>query len=315
MRIINFIKKYMAVIVLLVAIVSLIEPVSFSWVHTSYINWMLGIIMLCMGITLKPSDFKIVFSRPKNVIIGCIAQFTIMPLLAFLLTKIFNLPQEIAVGVILVGCCPGGTASNVITYLAKGDLALSVGMTAVSTLLAPLLTPVVCWLLAGTFVEVDIANMFLSIVQVVIVPIVIGFGIQVLFPNFTKRINEILPALSTIVIALIVGAVVSANAHQLKQVGLLVLLVVALHNVCGFALGFFIGKLLHLPFNKSVAISIEVGMQNSGLACSLAQQHFSVLQAATVPGAVFSVWHNIAGAVLARIYNRNIQNESSTSLS
>ena len=136
----------MAVIVLLVAIVSLIEPVSFSWVHTSYINWMLGVIMLCMGIALKPSDFKIVFSRPKNVIIGYIAQFTIMPLLAFLLTKIFNLPQKIAVGVILVGCCPGGTASNVITYLAKGDLALSVGMTAVSTLLAPLLTPVVCWL-------------------------------------------------------------------------------------------------------------------------------------------------------------------------
>ena len=299
----------MAVIVLLVAIFSLIEPVSFSWVHTSYISWMLGIIMLCMGITLKPSDFKILFLHPKNVIIGCLAQFTIMPLLALLLTKIFNLSPEIALGVILVGCCPGGTASNVITYLAKGDLALSVGMTAVSTLLAPLLTPIVCWLLAGTFVDVNVASMFLSIFQVVILPIVIGFLIQYLFPNFTIRIVEILPALSSIVIALIVGAVVSANAEKLLNVGLLVLLVVALHNICGFALGFCIGKLLRLPFNKSVAISIEVGMQNSGLACSLAQQHFSALQAATVPGAVFSVWHNIAGAVLARIYNRK-NNES-----
>lgn len=302
----------MAVIVLLVAIVSLIEPVSFAWVHTSYISWMLGVIMLCMGITLKPSDFKILFLHPKNVIIGCLAQFTIMPLLALLLTKIFNLTPEIALGVILVGCCPGGTASNVITYLAKGDLALSVGMTAVSTLLAPLLTPVVCWLLAGTFVDVNVVSMFLSIFQVVILPIVIGFLIQFLFPNFTKRIVEILPAMSSIVIALIVGAVVSANAEKLLNVGLLVLLVVALHNICGFALGFCIGKLLHLPFNKSVAISIEVGMQNSGLACSLAQQHFSALQAATVPGAVFSVWHNIAGAVLARIYNqkttKNVRN-------
>lgn len=293
----------MAVIVLVVAVVSLVEPISFSWVKTSYINWLLGIIMLCMGITLKPADFKIVFSHPKNVIIGCLAQFTIMPLLALLLTKIFNLPPEISIGVVLVGCCPGGTASNVITYLAKGDLALSVGMTAVSTVLAPLLTPLLCWLLAGTYVDVNVVSMFMSIFQVVIIPIVIGFVIQLLFPNFTKKISDILPALSTIVIALIVGSVVSANSAKLMNVGLLVLLVVVLHNMCGFLLGFLIGKLLHLSFDKSVAISIEVGMQNSGLACSLAQQHFAALQAATVPGAVFSVWHNIAGAIMARIYN------------
>lgn len=293
----------MAVIVLVVAIVSLLEPASFCWVKTSYINWLLGIIMLCMGITLKPTDFKIVFSHPKNVIIGCIAQFTIMPLLALLLTTIFNLSPELSIGVILVGCCPGGTSSNVITYLAKGDLALSVGMTAVSTMLAPLLTPILCWLLAGTYVDVDIVSMFMSILQVVIIPIVIGFVIQLLFPNFTKKIADVLPALSTIVITLIVGSVVSANETKLMNVGLLVLLVVVLHNMCGFLLGFLIGKLLHLPFDKSVAISIEVGMQNSGLACSLAQQHFAALQAATVPGAVFSVWHNIAGAIIARIYN------------
>lgn len=292
----------MAVLVLVVALVSLIEPVSFSWVKTSYINWLLGIIMLCMGITLQPSDFKIVFSHPKNVLIGCAAQYTIMPALAWILTKLFCLPPELAIGVILVGCCPGGTASNVITYLAKGDLALSVGMTAVSTVVAPVLTPLVCWFLAGTFVDVNVMSMFVSIVQVVVIPILLGFVVQRMFPNFTKKIVEVLPALSTIVIMLIVGSVVSANAERLYHVGLLVLLVVVLHNLCGFALGFCLGKLLKLPYDKNVAISIEVGMQNSGLACTLAQQHFSMLQVATVPGAVFSVWHNIAGAVVAKLY-------------
>lgn len=303
MKILGFIKKYMAVIVLLVALVSLIEPSSFSLVKTKYINWMLGIIMLCMGVSLKPSAFKIVFSHPKNVCIGCLSQFTVMPLLAWILTKIFALPPELAIGVILVGCCPGGTASNVITYLAKGDLALSVGMTAVSTMLAPLLTPLICWVLAGTFVNVDIVSMLLSIFQVVIIPILIGFALQYLFPRFTERMNEVLPALSSIVIALIVGSVVSANAQQLKTVGLTILLVVALHNLSGFGLGYLIGKLLKIPHEQRVALSIEVGMQNSGLACSLATQHFSALQMATVPGAVFSVWHNIAGAVVAKFYS------------
>lgn len=293
----------MALLVLAVAIVSLIEPISFSWVKTHYINWMLGIIMLGMGITLKPIDFKLVFSHPKNIIIGCCAQFTVMPLLAWVLSKLFHLPPELAIGVILVGCCPGGTASNVITYLAKGDLALSVGMTAVSTVLAPFLTPVICWLLAGTYVEVNMLNMFVSIFQVVIVPILIGLTVQALFPKFTERVAEILPALSSVVIALIVGAVVSANAEKLLSVGALVLLVVVLHNCFGFLCGFCIGRLLHLPHEKCVAVSIEVGMQNSGLACSLAQQHFFALQAATVPGAIFSVWHNIAGALFAKLYS------------
>lgn len=310
MKILGFIKKYMAVIVLLVALVSLIEPSSFSWVKTKYINWMLGIIMLCMGVSLKPSAFKIVFSHPKNVCIGCLSQFTVMPLLAWILTKIFALPPELAIGVILVGCCPGGTASNVITYLAKGDLALSVGMTAVSTMLAPLLTPLICWVLAGTFVNVDIVSMLLSIFQVVIIPILIGFALQYLFPRFTERMNKVLPALSSIVIALIVGSVVSANAQQLKTVGLTILLVVALHNLSGFGLGYLIGKLLKIPHEQRVALSIEVGMQNSGLACSLATQHFSALQMATVPGAVFSVWHNIAGAVVAKIYSMRKEKES-----
>ncbi len=293
----------MAVIVLVVAVVSLIEPMCFGWVKSGYINWMLGIIMLGMGITLKPVDFKVVFSHPKNVIVGCLAQFTIMPFLAWSLSRIFQLPPDLAIGVVLVGCCPGGTASNVITYLAKGDLALSVGMTAVSTVLAPFLTPMICWLLAGTYVDVNMVSMFISIFQVVIIPIIVGLCIQRLLPTFTDSMVEVLPAVSSIVIALIVGGVVSANSEKLLSVGVLVLIVVVLHNCFGVLFGFCIGKFLHLPFDKCVAISVEVGMQNSGLACSLAQQHFSSLQAATVPGAIFSVWHNISGTIVAKIYS------------
>lgn len=301
-KILHFIEKYFALLVLLVAIVSFLVPSSFSWIKTSSINYLLGFIMFFMGLTLKPYDFKIVFTHPKNVLFGCLAQFTIMPSLAWILVKLFQLPEELAIGVILVGCCPGGTASNVITFLAKGDLALSVGMTAVSTILAPILTPLIVWLLVGTTVEVDVLNMFLSIVKVVILPIVLGFLVQWLFPKFNNSIVKFLPSCSSLAIASIVGCVVSANSVQLHTVGLIVILVVVLHNVCGYVLGYVIGRLLRMNRKQCIAISIEVGMQNSGLACSLANQHFSALQSATVPGAIFSVWHNISGALLSRVF-------------
>ena len=192
----NYISKYMGAIVVLVAAIALFLPSSFLWVDTWAINPMLGVIMFGMGLTLSPQDFRIVFSRPKDIIIGCLAQFTVMPLLALGLSWAFALPKELALGVILVGCCPGGTASNVITYLAKGDLALSVGMTATSTLLAPLLTPLLVWLLAGTMVEVDTIGMLLSIVYVVIAPIAVGLVFQRYLPKFTKSIVPYLPAFS-----------------------------------------------------------------------------------------------------------------------
>ncbi|MBP5419608.1 MAG: bile acid:sodium symporter family protein, partial [Bacteroidales bacterium] len=185
MKIIKYISEYIGVLVLLVACVALWAPASFAWIDAWYINPMLGIIMFGMGLTLSPSDFRIVLSRPKDILIGCLAQFTVMPLLAWALTWAFSLPKELALGVILVGCCPGGTASNVITYLAKGDLALSVGMTATSTLLAPILTPLLVWLMAGTMVEVDTVGMLLSIVYVVIAPIVVGLLCQRFLPRIT----------------------------------------------------------------------------------------------------------------------------------
>lgn len=300
----NYISKYMGAIVVLVAAVALFWPSSFLWVDTWAINPMLGVIMFGMGLTLSPQDFRIVFSRPKDIIIGCLAQFTVMPLLALGLSWAFALPKELALGVILVGCCPGGTASNVITYLAKGDLALSVGMTATSTLIAPLLTPLLVWLLAGTMVEVDTIGMLLSIVYVVIAPIAVGLIFQRYLPKFTKEIVPYLPAFSSVVIAFVVGIVVSHNADRLLVGGMIVVLVVMLHNLCGLSLGYIIGRLLGLADAKRRAISIEVGMQNSGLASSLATLHFAAYPLATIPGAIFSVWHNISGALVARIYSK-----------
>ena len=291
----NFFGKYMAIIVLIVAAVSLFFPKTVSFIKTSYVNYLLMIVMFGMGLTLKLEDFKVVFTRPKDIIIGAIAQFTIMPLLAFLLSIAFKLPPELAVGVILVGTCPGGTSSNVMTYLAKGDVALSVGMTSVSTILAPFATPLLTLLYAGQKVDVNAVSMFISIVQVVILPIALGFIINKFFYKFTNSIKEILPLISVLAIVAIVAAVVSANSQRLMQVGYLVIIVVVLHNSLGYLLGYMLAKLFRLNNAKCKAVSIEVGMQNSGLATSLAATHFASMALATVPGAIFSVWHNISG--------------------
>ncbi len=298
----KYISDYMGVLVLLAAIIALLIPEAVSHVRPTVINYLLGVVMFGMGLTLKWDDFRIVFSRPKDVLMGCLAQFTVMPLLAWCLSQLFQLDEALTVGVVLVGCCPGGTASNVITYLAKGDLALSVGMTALSTLLAPVLTPLLVWLLAGKQVDVNVGGMFLSILWVVIVPIIAGLIVKEFWPRQTEKATAYLPALSSLTIAAIVLIIIGANAEKLLSGGLLIVLVVMLHNVCGLAVGYTIGRLLHLTLAKRKAISIEVGMQNSGLASSLATLHFAAYPMATIPGAIFSVWHNISGAVVARIY-------------
>ena len=299
----HYISEYMGVLVLAVALLALTFPSALQQVPTTVINYLLGVVMFGMGLTLNLKDFKIVFSRPKDVIVGCLAQFTIMPLLAWGLAKVFQLDEALALGVVLVGCCPGGTASNVITYLAKGDLALSVGMTGVSTLLAPLLTPLLTWGLAGKSVNVDVAGMLLSILWVVILPIIVGLIVKALWPKFTERATDYLPAFSSIAIALIVAIIIAANANKLLAGGLVIVIVVILHNLCGLSLGYMTGRLLGLTEPKKRAISIEVGMQNSGLASSLATLHFAAYPMATIPGAIFSVWHNISGAIVARLYS------------
>ena len=297
----NFFGKYMSVIVLVVAALALFFPTSVSFIKTSYVNYLLMTAMFCMGITLKIEDFKVLFTRPKDIAIGAIAQFTIMPLLAFLLSLAFRLPPELAIGVILVGTCPGGISSNVITYLAKGDVPLSVGMTSVSTILAPLATPLLTLFYAGEKIDVNAVSMFISILQVVIAPIVLGFVINKFLHKFVEHFKDVLPLISVVAVVAIVAAVVSANSQRLMQVGHLVVIVIIIHNTLGYMLGYFLGKVCKFNNAKCKTISIEVGMQNAGLASSLASTHFAYMALAAVPGAIGSVWHCISGSIVANI--------------
>ena len=294
----------MALIVLAVAALALFVPQSSLWIQTSWVNYLLMIVMFGMGLTMKPKDFALIFKRPKDIIIGCAAQFIIMPALAFGLSRLFGLDPALTAGVVLVGTCPGGTASNVITYLSKGDVALSVSMTSVNTLLAPILTPAITYLLLQTTVDVDVWSMFWNIIQVIIIPIALGFIINHFFGKITEKAVGVLPMVSTAAICMIIASVVSHSAEQIYTSGALVLCVVILHNLLGYAAGFGLGKLLRLPPAKVKALSIEIGMQNSGLATSLAKTTFSALPMATVPGVIFSVWHNFSGAILSGIYRR-----------
>ena len=294
----------MAVIVLAVAALALFVPGSCLWIRISWINYLLMLVMFGMGLTLRPEDFVIVFKQPKNIVTGCLAQFTIMPLLAFGLGRAFGLEEGLLAGVILVGTCPGGTASNVMTYLSGGDVPLSVGMTSVNTLLSPVLTPAITYLLLRTTVRVDAAGMFFSIIRVVIVPLLLGFIINRIAGEHKERVSDLLPLISVTAITLIVAAVVSHNSERIFQTGAVVFIVVILHNILGYAAGFLLGLTLKLPAAKKKALAIEIGMQNSGLASSLAGSAFPDLAMATVPGALFSVWHNISGALLANVLRR-----------
>ena len=294
----------MAWIVLVIAALALFLPGTCLWIQTNWINYLLMIVMFGMGLTMKLSDFAVVFSRPKDVIVGCLAQFIVMPLLAFILGKVFGLNHELLVGVILVGTCPGGTSSNVITYLSKGDTALSVGMTSVSTLLAPFLTPFLTYLYLKSTVSVDVKSMFISIIQVVILPIGLGLLINKLFGKYTQNIIFALPTVSVTAICLIVAAVVSHNSEKIMSTGVMVFVIVILHNLLGYLCGYMIGILFKMDLPRKKAVSIEIGMQNSGLATTLAASAFPNLSMATVPGAIFSVWHNISGAILAGIYRK-----------
>src|SRR5699024_6313321 len=255
-----------------------------------------------MGLTLTVPDFALVARRPLPVLIGGVAQFVIMPLIGLGVSVALQLPAELAAGVILVGCAPGGTSSNVITYLSRADTALSVTMTSISTLLAPLLTPVLTLMLAGQYMHVDAADMALTIVKIVLLPVIGGLVVRVLLSRLVNRILPVLPWISVIAISLVVAAGVANSAEQLVAAGLLGLLAGVLHNGLGYLLGYGAARLLRRPVRSARTLSIEVGMQNSGLAAGLATQYFSPV--AALPGAVFSIWHNLSGAMLAAAYRR-----------
>lgn len=298
LRFTQFVQKTFALWVIVFAALALWQPEFFVWLK-AYIPWILGIIMLGMGMTMTVDDFKGVLQSPKAVLIGVVAQFVVMPGLAYVLCKLFNLPPEIAVGVILVGCCPGGTASNVITYMAKGNVALSVACTSVSTLLAPVLTPAIFYLLASQWLKIDAASMFISILQVVLLPIVVGLILRTWLKRQIESYIQVMPLVSVIAIVAIVAAIIGGSKAAILQSGLLILAVVILHNGFGYLLGFTAARFFKLPYADSKAIAVEVGMQNSGLGVALAAVHFAASPITAVPSAIFSLWHNISGPALA----------------
>ncbi|MDN7240820.1 bile acid:sodium symporter family protein [Planococcus sp. N028] len=304
-----FAGKYFAFLVVGIAVLAFFIPAPFVG-FGGYIAILLGIVMFGMGLTLKPVDFKIVASKPLPVITGVCAQFIIMPLVAFALAYILQLPPELAAGLILLGCVPGGTASNVMVYLAKGNVALSVAMTSLSTLLAPIVTPLLLLLLAGQWMPVDPVAMFMSIIQVIIVPIALGLIISKFFPKAVEKSISVVPLISVIAILIIVSAVTAANAENVVSAGFVVFVAVFLHNGFGLLLGYFTAVMLGLNENDRRAISIEVGMQNSGLGVALATAHFSPL--AALPSVWGAIWHNISGPILATIWSKKPVKEERT---
>jgi bile acid:Na+ symporter, BASS family len=289
------------VLILAGGAVALAAPTAFTGL-APWITPLLGVIMFGMGLTLTPPDFAVIAKRPVPVVIGVVAQYAIMPLLGWLIAAALGLPPALAAGVILVGCCPGGTASNVVSYLAKGDVALSVAMTTVSTLLAPVLTPVLALWLAGQYMPVDAGSMAWSIVQVVLIPVLLGLVLRTFLPRLVTRALPALPWISVLAITLVVVAVVAGSAKAIFTAGLLVLAAVILHNGLGYALGYGAARLFKLPVPSRRTTAIEVGMQNSGLAAALSRQYLTPESA--LPAAIFSVWHNVSGAVLAAYWRR-----------
>ena len=287
------------------AVFAYFVPQSFSWVHGDTQTAVLGVIMLTMGMTLKGEDFKSLASRPWDIAIGALAQFVIMPLLAVGITRLFGLDRGIAIGLILVGCCPGGVSSNIMTFLCKGDVAFSVGMTTVSTLLAPLTTPLLMLYLAGEMVKVDALGMFKSVLIVTLLPVGLGF---LLNKAFGKRqgygeMMKVMPGVAVVGLACIVGGVMAAYGGQIVKSGVWIFAAVFMHNSLGYALGYASGVLARFSRPKKRTISIEVGMQNAGLATVLAGKHFPACPEAAIASAVSCVWHSISGALLAGVFN------------
>ena len=308
-RFFKLVEKYFFIIILIAVVIAIIEPKSFNWVLEEFmgvnvINILLGIILFGMGTTLKINDFVTVFRRPKEILVGVSAQYVIMPLIAFALASMFSLEAGLTVGLILVGTVPGGTASDVITFLAKGDLALSVSLTAVSTVISPIVTPIITLVLIGNQIAFNPVDMFISIVQIVIIPIGIGLLLNYKFPEFCDELKDYLPTLSSIVIAIIVAGVIGANKEAIISSSLIIMAVIILQYFIGILLGFVVGYFAGMNRKQMITVAIELAFQNSGLSTSLAKTHFPSLTLATVPGALYSVWQNFAGSILAYIFTK-----------
>lgn len=265
------------------------------------ISYLLMFVMFTMGVSLSVADFKYVFAKPKAVIVCTLLHYIVMPVAAFVLAKIFSMPSELVVGMVLVGSVSSGTASNVIIYLAKGNVALSVTISSISTLVGVVVTPLLTLLLVGQSVKVDAWSMFEHIVLIVLVPISLGLVVHYLFNRLVKKIEPILPFFSMCCVVMLIGVVVAASRDQIANVGAVIMVAIVLHNAIGLLGGYWGGKLFGFDESTCRTMAIEVGMQNSALAATLGQT-FSPL--ASLPGAIFSVWHNISGSLLASYWQR-----------
>ena len=300
-----FLAKWTPAVVALAAVISYFLPGTFGWVRGNAQTSLLGLIMLTMGLTLTGEDFRILAARPFDIAIGTLAQFTLMPLIAYGLVHGLGLPKEAGVGLILVGCCPGGVSSNIMSFLCKGDVAFSVGMTTLSTLAAPVMTPFLMLWLARESVDVDAVGMFSSILFVTILPVALGFGLNAAFgkrPGFGE-VKKLLPGVAVLGLACIVGGVVSAHGQKFAQSGVMIFVAVFCHNSLGYVLGYLAGVVAKFTRPKRRTISIEVGMQNAGLATVLAGKHFPTMPEAAIVSAVSCAWHSISGALLAGVFN------------
>lgn len=308
-RLSKALSGYASLVVIGVAIATFLLPDLFGWVKGDVQTLILGLIMLTMGLTLTTEDFKILLKRPWDIFIGACAQFGLMPLIALTLVTVFNLSTPLALGLLLVGCCPGGVSSNIMSFLCKGDVAFSVGMTCASTLLAPVLTPALMLWTAGQSVDVDAIGMFKNILIVTIVPIALGCLMNHYLSGRSsfRTLQGIMPGFSVVCLACIVGGVVSTVHDNLVAEGLMMFLwmflIVFCHNSLGYLTGFLAGTLFRFPRAKKRTISIEVGMQNAGLATNLASNFFiATYPLAVVPCAISCAWHSISGTILAGIF-------------
>lgn len=278
---------------------ALVRPHWFNWFSGPWIPWGLGLIMLGMGLTLRFDDFRHVLRMPWAVAVGFLGQYLIMPALGYTLARVFHLEPGLAVGLILVGCCPGGTASNVVTYLARANLPLSVLMTMCSTFAAVVLTPLLTAWLAGHYVPVDAWALFKSALVVVLVPLLTGLIAHHTFPRLVHTVLPVAPVFSVMVITLICASIIGSSAKSLRESAWSLVTAAMLFHTGGFALGYGFARLCRLHVREARTVSIEVGMQNSGLGATLARQHFTTLPDAALPCALSATAHSVLGSLVA----------------
>lgn len=306
----DFLSKYFILLVIAVSLGSILEPEPFIKLNKiklfeqSLINIGLGFIMFIMGVTLNFKDIKLVFTRFKDVFIGCAAQYIVMPLVAFMLAKIFNLPPAFAIGLVLLGTCPGGTISNVMTYMAKGDTALSVALTTVSTFISPILTPFLTMVLAGAWLKIDAKTMFFSIVQIVLLPTILGILVRFMVKDSLEKFTKAFVIFPIIIVVLINGMCVAPNRENLLNSSFILIVAVCLHNWIGYFIGYMVGSLAKMSSKQKKTISIEVGLQNAALAIGLSSQFSNPLCA--LPSAIAVVIHLISSSLLANIFSKDL---------